>query len=335
MRIKDAPLGFVTGGTLSPRALNENLNHLASTVEDTAEQRYVHYKVRLPYFKTLAAGYSNSDSDAVREYVLNLPSRWSVERAFLRWYGLGTADVTVDRYEGTTLVEAGYLGITPAASNSSLADFNGTRTEHDADTDYRFRMVGTAFTSAGTFLELHIRVDRFNTDGTDGAPSYTPARITSADARDADVLNAELTSIDTETAKITAATTFSKMELYVAHSVDDAHTVAEYTWHLPRVDSDETKRTAVKMIARRVQNTAPGASTGCTWTLVDDTGTDTALTVSLSGTDADTSDSAAATVAMSDASASLDDSGDGYTLELEHDVGTATIDKTYCLLLYS
>src|SRR5690606_6053109 len=45
MRIKSAPLGFVTGGTLSPQALNENLGHMAQAIDDVAAYRYAHHVV--------------------------------------------------------------------------------------------------------------------------------------------------------------------------------------------------------------------------------------------------------------------------------------------------
>lgn len=256
MRIRTAPLGFVTGGTLSPQTLNENLGHISQSIDEVASYRYAHHVVRLPFFRDLSTPYTEADSDEIREYVLRLPSRWSIERAYLRYYGTAADTVRVDVYEGGALLVEGLLSVDAITPAGAVSAFSGKRIECKPSTEYAFRLEGEgAFSSQGTYLEIHIRTDRLNVAG-DVTPSYAPSRIRASDPRDADVLNGELVAIDDAIDTLTLATTYSRAEVYVLHDLGGGY---KSGWSLPIVDSSRTSRHLVGAAVRLVLDAPAGA----------------------------------------------------------------------------
>jgi hypothetical protein len=227
---------FRAGGTLSPRDINENLTHMETLVRDAQQQRYFYHVLRFPLQTSLDAPYTDASAASRRTYSVRFPQRLIIERAYLLFYGSGTAPVTVTR-DGVP-----YLTVTPTASDGEHVAFNGDRVTLNADTQYTFVVTGTDFSSKATYLELHLRADRFNTAGVELAVPYTPALFRGGETRDAARILAETAKIDLAVDSVGGAFVMNPLrsDIYIVHDIADSP--AKYTWKMSNVSGAQSIR---------------------------------------------------------------------------------------------
>jgi hypothetical protein len=325
---------FRTGGTLSPRDINENLTHMQTLVRDAQQQRYLDHVLRFPLQTSLDAPYTNASPASRRTYRVRFPNRLIIERAYLRFYGSGTAPVTVFFSFGTLGSNAfEYLTVTPTASDEQHTAFNGRQLRLEADNQLNFEVSGTSFTSKASYIELHLRADRFNVTGTELAVPYEPALFRGGETRDAARILAETAKIDAAVDSVVSTSLQRPLrsEQYVVHDVADSP--ARYTWRIPGVSvasGDRRRLTGYRVWATR--DPALGtASTTVHWRLLNGSTVLETWTLNLG------SSVSQGTVGGPLASPrSLQSGTNGYLIECEGDPTTSMLmDKTYLQLFYS
>jgi hypothetical protein len=266
MRYRSCPALFRTGGTLSPRDINENLTHMETLLRDAQERRYINHVLRLPLQTSLDAPYTNASDVRRRTYSLLFPQRLALERTYFRFYGSGTAPVTVTLeafISGST--PKSFLTVTPIASDGEHVAFTNDRLILNADIRHDFVVTGASFSSKASYLELHLRSDRFNTAGTDLVVPYKPALVRGGEARDADRIQAELAKIDLSADSLSGVP--MRSAFYVVHDLASAPAV--YSWPLAQNGNGNQRRLSGYR-AWRARGTASSTPTSLTWRLVQD-----------------------------------------------------------------
>lgn len=232
MKITKVPHKFMTGETLSPRNLNDNLTHLRDQIKEVQKKRYCHFSVLVPW-----ESLDETSSEYVRSYMTQFPTDVIVDRAYLRVLGHGTGAIRakmvgpwglMNEVVGEVTVENGEswqeshkpLGMFLRSEDPIVISIEGTSSSWDVKRAY---------------LELHLRSDRYNTAGAYLLSPYIPRLLDSSDTNVPSLLNTEFTNIQTSVEGMGEAKSFTRSELYTVTGLTTGTAEQFRTFTIPRV----------------------------------------------------------------------------------------------------
>lgn len=344
MKMIKPPFVFLDGDTLSPQQVMQNFEHYEKMLSDVQSQRWTRQVMVLPFHKDVATPYTNSTATDVRTYRFQPKYEMQIERAYLRYYGTGDGSnpVNVNIYSndaGTsypTGSEENHLSVSPTGSDSSLTDFNGRLIRLNDGTTYYIRIesAGT-FSSKNTYLELHLKSDRYNIEGTNLITPYKARRWSAVDPVDAVAFNTEHAAFVTALDSVTNNTLSPRVDVFTAHNFNNATDADQLKWTLPNTNSNNSSRTYYGVCTYQACESSSSAS--YSWKLKNASGTlEKTISVLFISTDTFFTNTDWSSSSESIASAGgdpLDDTED-WTLEIDWSTGTDTIAKA-TLYLFS
>jgi hypothetical protein len=208
MKVLTQPRTFVTGDILAPDDLNAVFLYGRDVVADVASKRWAKSILPIQCVTGVETPYTQA-SGALLVQRFKSSVTCVVERAFL------SANMTSDAAVSVAIT-ATSGGATPSGASVPLLSTTAAVTDATVDTEDTSadRFVLTANTeysltisiASGNFtlnrfdVILHVAVDRWTLAGTTSIPDFDPTLLTDASARDATVVNSNLTSLGTAAA---------------------------------------------------------------------------------------------------------------------------------------